>query len=290
MCHITSRPFPDGPIRAKRGKQWLDLKVFCIKLNASGFSKNVQIPESLTLHFLPRSNAVALEINERRFHPSSSAFLTLQRNRVEEKSKDEIIYVGTDTIRTSDNLCFEVYLRDEPLIFGTLEKKQEFGEDLMPETTWTVDCSSRLEYSSKLSCDTFSISTVDVYISGRISGSPIILTQTLQLLPRRKRVHHCTLDVIPEGNETEESCSDFSDADPESDDSESSFAESNSGCDCDFDWESRMEELEQQNDSWIDSGLKFGIGIGLGMCLGVGLLVSTYQGTSRHLRKQILRR
>lgn len=288
MCHITSRPFPDGPIRAKRGKQWLYMKVFCMKLNASGFSKTIQIPEYLTLHFLPRSNAVALEINERAFHPSSSAFITLQRNRVEEKSKGEIIYVCTDTIRTSDNLCFEVYLRDETLIFGTLEKKQEFGEDLMPETTWTVECSSRLEYSSKLSWDAMSIPTVDVYISGRISGSPIIFTQTLQLLPRRKRVHHCTLEVIPEGNETEESCSDFSDTDRESDDSESSFVESTSGCDCDFDWESRTEEQEQLDDSWIDSGLRFGIGIGLGMCLGVGLLVRTYQGTSRNLRKQIL--
>lgn len=260
------------------------MEVFCMKLNASGFIKNVQIPESLTLHFLPRSNCVALEINKRRFHPSSSAFLTLQRNRVEEKSKGEIIYVGTDTIRMSDILCFEVYLRNEPIIFGTLEKKQEFGEHLMPETTWTVECSSRLEYCSKLSWDAMSIPTVDVYISGRISGSPIILTQTLQLLRRRKRVHHCTLEVIPEGNETEESCSDFSDTDPESDDSESSFAESNSGRDCDFDWESRMEELVRFN-SWIDSRLRFGIGIGLGMCLGVGLLVSSYQGISRNLRK-----
>jgi len=290
MCHITSRPFPDGPIHAKTGKQWLDIKVFCMRLNASGFSKSVQIPESLTLHFLPRSNAVALEINERRFHPSSSAFLALQRNRVEEKSEGEIIYVGMDTIRTSDDLCFEVYLRDEPLIFGTLEKRQDLSEDLMPKTTWTVDCSSRLEYSSKWSLDAMSIPTVDVYVAGRISGSPIILTQTLQLLPRRKRVRHCTLDVIPEGNETAESCSDLSDTEPEYDDSESSFAESNSSCDCDFDWESRMEEREKQEDSWIDSGLRLGIGFGLGLCLGVGLLVSSFQGTSRTLRKQFLYR
>lgn len=280
MCQITSRPFPDGPlIHAKTEKQWLDMKVFCMRLNASGISKSLQIPESLTLHFLPRSNPTALEINGRRFHPSSSAFLTLQRNRTEEKSKAEITYVGTDTIRTSDNLCFEVYLRDEPLLFGTLEKNQEISEDLMPATTWTVECSSRLEYSSKWCLGAMSIPTVDVYVAGRISGFPIILTQTLQLLPRRKRVRHCTLDVIPEGYETAESCLDLSE--PDSHDSESSFLESNSGCDCDCDW----VDVEEHGDSWIESGLSFGIGISLGMCLGVGLLVRTYQGAFKPIRK-----
>jgi len=283
MCHIGSRPFPDGPIHAKTGEQWLDMKVFCLRVNASGFSKSVQIPESLTLHFLPRSTPTALEINGRRFHPSSSAFLTLQRNRVEEKSEGEITFVGTDIIRMSDNLCFEVYLRDEPLIFGTMEKRQEIGEDLKPETRWTVECSSRLEYSSKCPFNAMSIPTVDVYVAGWISGFPIILSQTLQLLPRRKHVRHCTLDVIPEGNETAETYSVLSDTEPESDDSESSFLESNSGCDCECDW----MEVEEQGDSWIESGLSLGIGIGLGMCLGVGLLLRTYQGTSRTLRKGI---
>jgi len=280
MCHIGSRSFPDGPIQAKTGKQWLDMKVFCLRVHASGFSKSVQIPESLTLHFLPRSTQTALEINGRRFHPSSSAFLRLQRNRVEEKSGDEITFAGTDTVLMSDNLCFEVYLRDEPLIFGTLEKRPEIGEDLKPETTWTVECSSRLEYSSQWPFNAMFSPTVDVYVAGRISGFPIILSQTLQLLPRRKHIRHCTMDVIPEGNETAETYSVLSDTEPESDDSESSFLESNSGCD----W----IEVEEQGDSWIESGLTLGIGIGLGMCLGVGLLVRTYQGTSRTLRKGIL--
>jgi len=280
MCHIASRPFPDRPIHAKTGRQWLDMKVFCMRMDASGFGKSVQIPESLTLHYLPRSSLAALEINERRFHPSSSAFLTLQRDRIEENSEGKVTYVGTDTIRTSDNLCFEVYLRDEPMIFGVLEKKQGISEYLMPETTWSVECSSRLEYSSKWSLDAMSISTVDIYVAGRISGFPIILTQTLQLLPRRsKRIRHSTLDVIPEGNETAESCSDLSELDSE--DYESSFPESNNDCDSNCDW---VEE-EEQKDWWIDSGLSFGIGIGLGMCLGVGLLVNTYQRTSRVLRK-----
>lgn len=261
------------------------MNVFCIRMNTFALSESILIPESLTLHVLPRSNPTALEINGRRFHPSSSAFLTLQRNRAEENSEDEITYVGTDTIRLSDNLCFEVYLRDKPLIFGTLEKRQELSEDLIPETTWTVECSSRLEYSSKWSLDTMSVPTVDLYVSGRISGFPIILTHTLQLLPRKERVRHCTLDVIPEENEIAESWLDLSKLD--SNDSESSFLESKSGCDSDCDWESSVE-AEELEESWIDTGLRFGIGVGLGMCLGLGLLVSTYQRTSKILRKQIL--
>jgi hypothetical protein len=181
----------------------------------------------------------------------------------------------------SGDLCFEVYFRDEPLIFGTLEKRQEIREDLMPETTWTVECSSRLEYSSQWLFDAMSIPTVDVYVRGRISGFPVILSQTVQLLPRRKRFRHCTLNVIPEGCETAETCNDLSDMEPESDHSESGFLESNSG-DCDW------VEIEEQEDSWIQSGLRIGIGISLVMCLGVGLLVRTYQGTSRTLRKRIL--
>lgn len=261
------------------------MKVFCVRMNTSAISERVLIPESLTLHFLPRSNPTALEINGRRFNPCSSAFLALQRNRADEISEGEITYVGTDTIRTSDNLCFEVYLRDKPLIFGTLEKRQELIEDLMPETTWTVECSSRLEYSSKWSLDAMSIPTVDLYVAGQISGFPIILTHTLQLLPRKERVRHCTLDAIPEENEIAESWLDLSK--PDSNDSESSFLESNCGCDSDSDWESCVE-VEKLEESSMDSGLRFGIGFGLGICLGVGLLVSTYQRTSRILRKRIL--
>ena len=155
----------------------------------------------------------------------------------------------------------------------------------MPSMTWVVECKIQLEYSSKWSLDAISVPTVDVYVVGRIFGFPIILTQTLKLLPRRKRVCHCTLDVILEGNETEESCLDLSKS--ESHDRHSSFIESNRGCDCDCDWESKVE-VEEHEDLWIDLGLRFGIAFGLGMCFGIGLLVNTYQITSRTLGKRIL--
>lgn len=260
MCQIGSRPLPDDPVHAKPGKQWLDMKVFCLRLNASGFiSKSIKIPETLTLHFLPRSNLTVLEIKGRRVHPFSSAFLTLQRNPNGRKSEGQIAYMGSDSIRTSDNLCFEVYLRDNPLIFGRLEKIQETSEEVMPKSTWTVECSSRLEYSSKWCFDAMSIPTVSVYVEGQIWGIPVIVTQTLQLLPRRKRSRQCTLDVIPEANETAESCSNLSDyTELEDDYYDCSFPELNSDfdcncdgdCDCDCDW----VEIEEQEDSWIEAG------------------------------------
>jgi hypothetical protein len=67
----------------------------------------------------------------------------------------------------------------------------------------------------------------------------------------------------------------------------SSFIELNRGYDYDCDWESRVE-VEEHEDLWIDLELRFDIEFGIRMCLGVGLLVNTYQITSRTLGKQIL--
>jgi hypothetical protein len=45
----------------------------------------------------------------------------------------------------------------------------------------------------------------------------------------------------------------------EDNDYESNFPQSISDCHCDNEWESRMEEEEQLEESWIESRLRFGI-------------------------------
>lgn len=235
---------------------------------------------------------MALEINGRRIHPSCSAFLTLERSRADEKSSDEVAYVSTDSIRVTGNLCFQVFLRDELLISGTLEKKTSdqaitMAED-MNEKIWSLQCSCKLEYTSKWPFQTLSVPSLDVFLAGRMSGYPLILTQSVQMIPRKKRQRHgSSLDVIPEGNETEnedltETCSD-SDHDWDecscSDSSSSGFfdssSESNNGG-------LEFEPEEDEEDSWFNSGLGFGLGLGLGM-LGVGLLVN-----SKGMRRRLL--
>ncbi|GLJ23781.1 hypothetical protein SUGI_0451230 [Cryptomeria japonica] len=295
MCQISARPFSSTPLYARASynnnqQLWFDMKVFYIRLAASMLN-NLPAPESLTVHCLPgNSNRSALEINGRRIHPSCSSFLTLERSRADEKSSDEVAYVSTDSIRVTGTLCFQVFLRDKLLISGTLEKKATdqaitTAED-MNEKIWSLQCSCKLEYTSKWPFQTLSVPSLDVFVAGRMLGFPLILTQSVQMIPRKKRLRQgSSLDVIPEGNEaeTEDFAEISSDSDLESDDY--SCSESSSSVFFDSSSESNNGEREfepEEEDSWFNSGLGFGLGLGLGM-LGVGLLVN-----SKGMRKRIL--
>ncbi|KAH9307241.1 hypothetical protein KI387_035152 [Taxus chinensis] len=299
MCQLSARPFSSAPLYGKPGNNqlWFDMKVFYIRLSASMLN-NLHVPESLTVHCLPRDNRTALEINGRRIHPSCSAFVTLERSRADEKSAAEIAYIGTDSIRMTENLCFEVFLGDELLISGTLQKNTTnqaiMAEDLLNSVgkLWSLECSCKLEYASKWPFQTLSVPTLDIYFAGRMLGFPLILTQSVQMIPRKKRLRHgsSSLDVIPEGNENENenengnialTSSDSSDTDDEyvylySDSSSflDSSSESNNGG-------SGFEPEEGgEDDSWFNPGLGFGLGVGLGM-LGVGWLFN-----AKHMRKR----
>lgn len=285
MCQLSARPYAGAPLYGKpvhHQQQRLDLKVVYIKLHSSVVIGGVNVPESLTLHCLPRANRTALELNGRRIHPSSSAFLTLQRSQSDERGESEIAYVTTDAIRTTDNLCFHVYMRDQLLISGTLERK-DIKADVDP--TWTLECSCKLEYSPNKPVHVMPVPpTLDVYVAGRVWGYPLILTQTVQMIPRRTRFRRGALDAIPEGNESDDSCAESSDVDADSDEEWSASSLFGSDCTCESNRDGGQEfELEGEEDSWFNSGLGFGLGIGLGMCVGVGLLVN-----SRHIRKRIL--
>lgn len=51
-----------------------------------------------------------------------------------------------------------------------------------------------------------------------------------------------------------------------------------------------MEYLDGEGGelSWFNAGVRVGVGIGLGICVGIGLLASTYQATTRNLRRRFL--
>lgn len=56
---------------------------------------------------------------------------------------------------------------------------------------------------------------------------------------------------------------------------------------------SRAEFIESDDDelSWFNTGVKVGVGIGIGICLGIGigagLLVRTYQATTRSFKRRL---
>eukprot|EP01018_Ginkgo_biloba_P021335 Gb_34597 [translate_table: standard] len=286
---------------------WLDIEVFYIRITACGFE---HAPESLTVHYVPRSNLTALEINGRRIRPSASAFLTLRQNGAD-RNPSEATYVSTDRIRTTGKLCFEVYVRDETLICGTLERRDSASKDAHQQSrqqTWGVDCSCALDYPSRWSStvkgsDAFP--SLEVYVAGRICSLPLVLAHSVLLIPRRKRVRHgVTLDVIPEGNDYE-NCFNSMDLDGvDYQDEERSLMDLDDRsialvCDA---ITQRLTQLFHSKErgylkcgegghlSWLNASVLVGVGFGLGMCLGLGvgvglLVMRTYQGTKRPLSR-----
>lgn len=187
---------------------WFDIKVFYIKIDACGFDP---APGYLTVHYAPRSSSTDLEINGKRIRPSASAFLTLRREGNDE-NESVATYVSTDLTRTTGKVCFDICVREETLICGTLDRKGSVKDDDVPhlrQESWTVECCCALDYPSKWSStkpDFHKFPSLELYIAGRAGSSAMLLTGTEKLIPRRKRVRQgVTLDVIPEGNDYENS-------------------------------------------------------------------------------------
>jgi len=280
---------------------WFDIKVFYIKIDACGFDP---APGSLTVHYAPRSSSTELEINGKRIRPSASAFLTLRRNGIDENAS-VATYVSTDVTRTTGKVCFDVCVREETLICGTLERKGSVKDDdvtQLRQPSWTVDFCCALDYPSKWSSTKPNINKfpcLELYIAGRAGSSAMVLTGTEQLIPRRKRARHgVTLDVIPEGNDYENSI--FNSADHDRLENEETFMELDDTsiammCDAATErlialfepWEVQCFKCSQL--SWLNAGLRLGVGFVLGACLGLGvgvviLFMRTYEARIRHLR------
>lgn len=283
-----------------------EIKVFYIKIDTCGCDS---APGFLTLHYAPRSRSTDLEINGKIIRPSASAFLTLRRNGMDENGS-VATYVSTDMTRTNGKVCFDVCVRDEILICGTLERKvsvKGYDASQIRQQTWTVECSCALDYPSKWSSakanfDKFP--SLELYVAGRVGSLPMVLTDTEQLIPRKKRVRHgVTLDVIPEGNDYENSL--FNSADHNSPENkgqnEGTFMklyDISMALICDAATERwikmfeprEVECLKRSQLSWLNAGLRLGVGLGLGVCLGLGVGVSllvlwTYEARAIHVRK-----
>lgn len=268
---------------------WFDIKVFYIKIDACGFDP---APAFLTVHYTPRSSSTHLEINGKTIRPSASAFLTLRRNNGREEDRSVATYVSTDVTRTNGKVCFDVYVSDETLICGTLERKvsvKDHGTPQIRRQLWTVECSCALDYPSKWSSaeanfDKFP--SLELYVAGRVRSLPMVLTHTEQLIPRKKRVRHgVTLDVIPEGNDYENSL--FNSADQDKLESKGQNEEQNLvelddisiAMICDAATERWIKIFEPKEVecfkcsqlSWLNAGLRLSVGLGLGACLGLGI-------------------
>ncbi|XP_028765776.1 uncharacterized protein At1g01500-like [Neltuma alba] len=280
---------------------WLDIRVFYVRVCKCELDDTT--PDVLTLNHIPLNPDTLLEVNGLRTSIYSDGVSTLlKRDRVDRKS-EEVTFVSTDSIRTSGGVKYEVFDNEVLLLSGVLELRKGSkgleGDSSLDGRRWTMNCESDLSPGTsffrgkQFMLPDSASPTIEVYIAGSFSGTPIILTKTLMLSSQKKIMRKGVLDAIPEheADENQKHVSsnlalqlqgpDYLEQKPE--DEEYNVLYTRTGY---------QEELEDGELSWFNAGVRVGVGIGLSVCLGigigVGLLIKTYQGTTRHFRRRLL--
>ncbi|KAL3615673.1 hypothetical protein CASFOL_041334 [Castilleja foliolosa] len=283
----------------------LEIRLFYVRITPCAVDS---LPDQLKLRHLRREVGVLLEINGARVPSSETVSINLRRDRVD-KDSSEVTYVSTDSVRISGPAEFEVCeVGDdgELVLCGSLERADaaaawgnESASENDAKSGWSLECyvattvangRSALLQPKKGAC---SSPTIEVYIAGCCSGTPVILMKTVLVSPRRKMRQGMMLDAIPEdeemGKEQRNMCNgvrqrklqfmptDTDDYDPEGKITYSNYSE-------------EMYPGEDGQLTWFNAGVRVGVGIGLGMCLGagigVGLLMRSYQATTRSFRRR----
>ncbi|XP_058069037.1 uncharacterized protein At1g01500 isoform X2 [Magnolia sinica] len=188
---------------------WFDLRVFYVRV--SNFEVDQSTPEYLTLKHIPLSPDTLLDVNSGRSSIySDSVSSLLRRDRVDKKA-EEVTFVSTDSIKMTGSVKFEVYDRDDLLLSGVLEMCSNgfTGESKNHSKRWSMNFqplktsgAGFLKAKQYMSPE-LPLPTVDVYVAGSFSGTPIILTKTIQLSFQKKHVRKGMLDSIPEYETTE---------------------------------------------------------------------------------------
>lgn len=298
MVISNSYGSPNGPYL--NHSAWLEIRLFYVRIVPCVIDS---VPSQLTLRHLRREMGIMLEINSSRIPASETASLTLRRDRVD-KDSSEVTYVSTDSVRITGGVEFEVYDNQDLILCGSLERMETnwcnggSGLENDSRTGWTMDCymaasicsGSSAFFNPKLGV---SAPSFEVYIAGCCSGVPVILTKTIHISPRRKQMRHAFLDAIPEDEEVGKEQRNVNGlvrhrklqiTDSEADDYDSETKMANGF------YPEDMYLGEDGQLSWFNAGVRVGVGIGLGMCLGIGigagLLMRSYQATTRSFRRR----
>eukprot|EP00897_Mesotaenium_endlicherianum_P010477 jgi/Mesen1/9458/ME000627S08845 len=307
---------------------WFDVRVIYVRVSAALLDDDTS-PESLVFKCPSRDISTNLEVNGARIAPSEEAMVLLRRDRVSCDSA-EATYVSTDNLRADKSVSFEVYVGDESILAGTLHHAGSAGLRCQPGSDsaeaqvqsgrlgWTLDCAccmgeggcaflkGKQRYATPMVQP-----SVEVCIVGRYRSSPVILTETVKLTCKRKKMRRGGLDAIPEADEADWPIIHAEDANllehEEVTDSRGlqileerlpAYAEKHESVYGGFYHGHGPEggiygESDEGGElSWFNAGVRVGVGIGLGMCIGVGigvgLLVRTYQTTARSFRRGFL--
>ncbi|PIN03747.1 hypothetical protein CDL12_23724 [Handroanthus impetiginosus] len=265
-----------------------DIRVFYVRV--SNFIIDDSTPECLTLTHVPVTPNTVLEVNGVRSSiDSGGVSCILRRDRVDKKS-EEATFVSTNSIRVTGNMKFEVFDKEDLVISGFIEMSKSHNGHLK----WRMKCefvtndgTGFLKGKQIMGSDSL-LPTIEVYVAGCYSGTPIVLTKMLQL-KHQKEQRKGILDSSPDCYASERHGYVASGLDLQV----AEYKHYKPASEVDYDnlyWR-RTEYIEGEDGelSWFNAGVRVGVGIGLGICLGVGigvgLLVRTYQTTMRTFKR-----
>ncbi|KAG5563546.1 hypothetical protein RHGRI_006100 [Rhododendron griersonianum] len=241
----------------KSGRERLKIKAFYLRLSLSSKTPSKPLPDSLTLHYLPRINGSPLDIDGSNVRPDSPAFVTL--HRVVSASVEKPVFGSRERVAASQGVRFDVYFGEEKLLRGVF-RRDEGGE-------WKVECKCALE-GEVVGAVEVKAADVWVEVEGQAAMSEKVAV-AVSVRRKRRRGNVCWfqgLEEIPEEREEGEDevegcccCSEEREGGSDGGDSE----ELGSGKDGDG-----MEmEIE---------GVRLAVDVGIWVaCLGVGYLVSS---------------
>ncbi|TXG52241.1 hypothetical protein EZV62_021410 [Acer yangbiense] len=329
---IKYSPYQPYTKLSSLSSSWFDLRVFYVRV--SNFQVDDSTPEFLTLNHIPLSPNTLLEVNGARsgIYSDDGVSSFLRRDRVDKES-EEATFVSTDSIRLTGSVKFEVFDKEDLILSGVLKMSNSngfVGESKNNLKRWNMNCESDITAgTSFLKCKhitgpELSSPTIEVYVAGSFSGTPIILTKTLLVGFRKKHNRKGMLDAIPEYETTESE----KNASPGLDFQEcqtyrtievfwlqlsltlqcltecgrfsiENFAEAiadyrNYKLENDEDYSNmywrRTEYIDGEDGelSWFNAGVRVGVGIGLGICLGVGIGVGLLVRTTRNIKRRIV--
>lgn len=207
---IRYSPYQYYQHNSKLSSSWFDLRVFYVRI--SNFKVDESTPKFLTLNHIPLCPDTLLEVNGARTSMYSDGVSShLRRDRVDKKS-EEVTFVNTDSIRFTGSVKFEVFDKDDLILSGVLDMSNSngyVGESKNNAKRWSMNCESEITSGTgffkgkQLNGTESPAPSIEVYVAGSFSGTPIILTKTLQIAFRKKHNRKSTLDAIPEYETTE---------------------------------------------------------------------------------------
>lgn len=128
-----------------------------------------------------------------------------------DKKSEEATFVTTDSIRTTGNVKFQVFDKEDLVISGGLEMSGANGfineSKKNAHTKWVMKCETVntagvgfLRGKQIPGSESLVSPTIEVYVASCFSGIPVVLTKTLQISSYKKLIKGITgmLHSIPE--------------------------------------------------------------------------------------------